>query len=276
MGVIKHLDELFPNNRKLKIVKHSNYKGTDYDFSRDWKKSNIEELKFQKRKAAAGNLSKMKLSDIGNNASYKGTEWTKDISEQTSGGIYDSKVSAYSKRFDARKAKAGHLKKQTVSEIGVNEEYQIPEYAEKALADTMVGQATDERSRWGGAGMDLEGQNQELLSVLLHSNVTIPVELTQPVKGYHTIQNRNAQLRNLLMKHRALMDENESNDPEAAREKSKNEMDALEKEATIKGDFSGINKIYGRKHKKVRDWNLLQKEQEKMAKKEKTGRKYHE
>ena len=144
--VMKHLDELFPNNRK--IVKHSNYVGTDYDFSRDWKKSNIEEIKFQKRKAAAGNLSKMRLSDIGNNANYKGTEWTEDIAEQTKGGIYDSKVSAHSKRFDARKAKAGHLKRQTVSEIGVAENYEIPEYADKALAETMVGQATDEQLRW--------------------------------------------------------------------------------------------------------------------------------
>ena len=131
--------------------------------------------------------------------------------------------------------------------------------------------------------MDLEGENQELLSVLLHSNITIPLELTQPVKGYHTIQNRNAQLRNLLMKHRALMDEQDSDDPEivrhrrlkAARQKSKMEIDQKEQEAITKGDFSEINKIYGRKYQKMRDWDLLQKEQEKMAKKEETGRKYH-
>eukprot|EP01083_Nonionella_stella_P254090 873599_1 len=215
-----------------------------------------------KKKQAAGNLSKMRVIDIGKNTKYKGTEWTQDIEESISGDIYGYKANKASKHesFMQRKAALGGiLRHQTVSEIGIVENYQIPEYADRAIADTMIGQATDERSI--STGIDIEGDNRELMKILLHANVPIPVELTTPVKGYHTIQNRNAQLRNLLLKHQALLDDDEiAKNPELqramklkeTRKKFEQEQEKRELEALKKGDIKQITKTYGNKHKKIK------------------------
>merc|ERR1712129_580635 len=88
------------------------------------------------------------------------------------------------------------------------------------------------------------------------------------------------------MGHQALMEEEmlTSDNPEfvrqrrlkAVRNKVDKEMADLEQQAFAKGDFSQISKIYGRKHKKMRDWEKLQKQQAKLDKREVTGRKYHQ
>eukprot|EP00483_Globobulimina_turgida_P006048 UN06058 len=133
--------------------------------------------------------------------------------------------------------------------------------------------------------MDVEGDNRELLQILLHSNVPIPTELTTPVMGYNTIQNRNAQLRNLLLKHQALLDDTDiANNPElvrakalkAARKKFEQAQEKREMEALQKGDLKQITKTYGVKHKKIRQIKQIMREQEKEEKRLESGRKYRE
>jgi len=281
--MLKALGEVFGERKKL--VKASNYTGTEYDFSRDWKKSNRSELEFQKRKAAAGNLSKMTLAEIGRNDDYQGTQWNKDIEAMVSGSVLEDRTSKHSKEasFLARKRKLGQKRHKTVSEIGVAENYELPEYTEEALKSAAEGQATDERLI-GKNGLDIDGENRELIKLLLHSNISIPPELTTPVKGYHTIMNRNAQLRNLLLKHQALMDDEAiANNPalarakklKEARERFEREQQEKEKEALLAGDLSTFTKTYGTKHKKLRQIKEIMKAQAKQEKKMEIGRKYN-
>ena len=228
--MVRALEELFGDRKVLQ--KASEYQGTEnYDWSRDWKKSDRAQKEWQKRKAAAGNL-----------------------------------------------------KRQTVSEIGMAEDYVIPDYADAAIAETMKGQATGERLM-AENGMDINEKNRELIKILIHANVNIPPELLTPVKGYHTIQNRNAQLRNLLLKHQAIMSEQDfENNPELqrakklkeARKKFEKEQEEQENEALRTGDLKKITKTYGKKHKKIRAIKEIMKEKEKIDKKFKTGKKYRE
>ncbi len=135
------------------------------------------------------------------------------------------------------------------------------------------------------ARMDIDGDNRELLQVLLHANVPIPTELTTPVMGYNTIQNRNAQLRNLLLKHQALLDDADiANNPEltrskalkAARQKFEQAQEKREMEALQKGDLREITKTYGVKHKKIQQIKKIMREQDKEEKRLETGRKHRE
>jgi len=222
--MMKCLEDLF--GVRTKVVKASEYSGTDAKFI-EWKKSNIEEIKFQKRKAEMGSM-----------------------------------------------------RNKTVSEIGINEDFVMPEYADKTIAETRAGTMFAERLD-NRAGMDVEGDNRQLMKMLLHANVPIPKELTTPVKGHHTIQNRNAQLRNLLMKHQAVMDKDADwykREAALKEARSKFELDDKKKtrDALKSGNLSEITTVYGTKHKKLKEIMQHVEEQVKQQKKEEQARKLDE
>lgn len=152
---------------------------------------------------------------------------------------------------------------------GTVENYVIPDYADEALADTQGGML-DERLD-GRRGIDIEGTNKELVKIIIHANIPIPKELSTPVKGYHTIQNRNAQLRNLLMKHMAVMDEDAPwmarfKRLQEARAKFEQEQERKTREALESGNLSEITTVYGTKHKTLKHITQRLEEAEKAQK----------